>query len=135
MIMEDIMSSMRAYYISRTVVAVGFSAAFLLMGAPWWQAALILVAALIFFYWAPRSGRYAVDPGRGITALQRDERTQGVTTKAGRNAWVVMTLVGVALVVYSKSNRADLMPVQWLSWLLILGVIAYFASDVWYRRT
>jgi len=129
------MSGMRFYYISRTVVAVVFSAAFLLMGAAWWQAALFLLAALLFFYWAPRSGRYAVYPERGVTALQRDEHTQGVADKAGRNAWIALTLAAVALVLYSKSIQAELMPVQWLSWLLILGVIAYFASDLWLRRS
>lgn len=128
------MSGMRFYYISRTVVAVAFSAAFFLSGAPWWQAALILVVALLYFYWAPHSGRYAVYPERGVTALQRDEHTQGISDKAGRNAWIALTLAGVALVLYSHGSEAQVMPVQWLSWMLILGVMTYFASDLWLRR-
>lgn len=129
------MSGMRFYYISRTVVAAAFSVVLFLSGAPWWQATLILVVALLYFYWAPRSGRYAVYPERGVTALQRDEHTQGISEKAGRNAWIALTLVGVALILYSKSIQVELMPVQWLSWSLILGVLAYFASDLWLRRT
>lgn len=128
------MSNMRAYYISRFVVVLVLVAAFLLLGARWWQAGLIGFVALVYFLWAPLSGRYTVDPKEGATALQRDERTKGIRDRAARNAWVLMTLVGAGTAVYYGYLGQELIPLQVLSGLLALGMIAYFASDVWLRR-
>ncbi len=128
------MSGMRSYYISRIVVAVGFGALFFLGGAPWWQAALVALAAIAWFWWAPRSGRYQVNPELGMTPLRRDERSQGINDTAGRNAFIVVMLVTGATAVYAGLTGSTQVPVRALNWLLILGVVVYYGSDFWLRR-
>jgi hypothetical protein len=128
------MSGMRSYYLSRMLVAVGFGVLFFLGGSSWWQAALVGGAAIAWFLWAPRSGRYRVAPELGVTALRRDERSQGINDAAGRNAFVVLMLATGAAAVYAGLSGLSQVPVRALDWLLILGVLVYFGSDFWLRR-
>jgi hypothetical protein len=90
------------------------------------------VVALAFFFYAPHSGRYAVHPELGITALRRDERTQAITDKAARNAFIasMLALAGVAL----YYGGTAMVPVAAIHWTLILGALVYFFSDLWMRR-
>lgn len=129
------MLKMTQYYLSRALISAAFGGLFAITGTPWWIAALTGAGIFALFLWAPRSGRYAVHPERGVTALQRDERTQGITDKAGKNAFVVMGFAVAGLTLYFGSTSLSAVPVRFLSWTLILGVITYFASDLWLRRT
>jgi hypothetical protein len=67
--------------------------------------------------------------------LQRDERTQEITDKAGRNAFIVMAFAVAGLTLCFGSTALSAMPVRFLSWTLTLGVLTYFATDLWLRRT
>ncbi len=128
------MNGMTRYYISRALASAAFGGLFALTGSPWWMAALVGAVAYAFFLWAPRSGRYVVTPELGITALRRDEHTQRINDKAGRNAFVLMALVLASLVIYYGNISPNAVPVRTLSYVLLLGAIAYFATDTWLRR-
>lgn len=129
------MTTMMPYYISRGLVALAFGVLFVLTGSPWWTGVLIGIVALAWFMWAPHSGRYAVHPEFGVTALRRDERTDSINDKAGRNAFVISMLVlGLAALYYGAVAPAAV-PVTVLKAVLILGALVYFVSDSWLRRT
>jgi uncharacterized membrane protein len=103
------------------VVSFMMGTAFLLLGGSWWQAALVTGLALIFVWWAPRSGRYKVSPEKGLNAIQRDERTQAISDKAARNAWVVMMLSVAGLALYYGNTPNGAVPAQAINLLLLLG--------------
>ncbi len=128
------MTGMSRYYLSRAFVSVAFAGVFIAAGSPWWMAALAGVSTFTFFLWAPRSGRYVVHPKRGATALQRDERTQAITNRAARNAFVVIALTLAGLAVYFGYIAPGDVPAYALSLVLALGLLAYFATDLWLRR-
>jgi hypothetical protein len=129
------MTGMTRYYVSRIVFAIALGLLFAFTGSPWWMAALIGGLALAFFLWAPQSGRYVVQPERGGTALRRDERTQVINDKAARNAFVISMLSLAAIEVYFGAFAPALVPVALLNLVLALGVLTYFASDAWLRRS
>ncbi len=128
------MTGMKAYYISRAILSILFSAVFLLAGSAWWIALLVGAVAFGWFLIAPHIGRYAVHPEYGPTALRRDERTQGINDKAARNAFVICMLAAAAVAIYYEVLAAGSVPVDVVKWLLVLGALAYYASDFWLRR-
>jgi hypothetical protein len=128
------MTGMKAYYVSRALLSIVFGAVFLLAGSAWWIALLVGVIAFAWFFIAPRIGRYAVHPEFGVTALRRDERSQGINDKAARNAFVVCMLAVAAVAIYYEALAAGSVPVDVVKWLLVLGAIAYYASDFLLRR-
>jgi nitrogen fixation-related uncharacterized protein len=95
----------------------------------------VLVGLLVFvlFLWAPRSGRYAVHPELGVTALRRDERTQVINDKAARNGFVVTILMIAAIAAYFGAIAQTNVPILALHLSLVLGVLTYFFSDFWLR--
>ncbi len=128
------MTGMTAYYISRAVISIAFGALFAVTGSSVWMALLIGGLAFAFFLWAPRSGRYAVHPELGITALRRDERTQGINDKAARNAFVISILALGAITVYFGTFALTDVPLALLKLVIAVGALAYFVSDLWLRR-
>ena len=125
--------SLMPYYLSRAAFSILFGGIFLLSGSPLWEAALIGGSILALFLWAPHSGRYAVHPELGVSALRRDERTQVINDKAARNAFVtIMLLVCAASFYFSATSAAITSGV--FRMLLTCGALAYFASDVWLRK-
>jgi len=128
------MTGMRAYYASRMLVAIAFGALFLLTGSPWWVGVLMGALALVFFLWAPRSGRYAVHAELGVTALRRDEHTQAINDKAARNAFGIMVLALAVILIYFSAVAPGDVPVALLVAPLILGVAVYFISELLLRR-
>jgi hypothetical protein len=127
------MSGMKAYYLSRAALSAAFGLLFIVTGSPWWQGALIGLVLLILFMLAPRSGRYAVHPEYGVTALRRDERTQAINDKAARNGFVAVGLALGALLLYAGLSGAAL-TTSWLTWLLLGGLAVYYLSDLILRR-
>ncbi|MGE5250269.1 MAG: hypothetical protein ACM3QS_08665 [Bacteroidota bacterium] len=128
------MTGMKAYYASRAVVSAVFGALFIATGSPWWAGAVVSLAAFGWFLLAPRIGRYSVHPEFGVTALRRDERSQAINDKAARNAFVVSMLALGGLLIYLEWLAVDGTPLSVLKWVLILGVLVYYASDFWLRR-
>jgi hypothetical protein len=126
---------MTRYYISRAVVSIAFGGLFALTGSPWWVALLISAIAFGWFVYAPRSGRYAVHPELGVTALQRDEYTQAINDRSARNAFIVVMLAIASLSLYFGTRDSTQVPLQLLQWTLILGVLAYLISDLIQRRS
>jgi hypothetical protein len=129
------MSGMSRYYISRALISGALGVFLALTGSQWWLAGLAGLIVFAYFLWAPRSGRYAVRPERGVTALRRDERTQAINDRAARNAFVatILTLAGIA-VYFGTIAPADV-PVAILDLALVFGMLTYFASDFWLRRS
>lgn len=126
---------MTSYYVSRVLFAWIFAALFYLLGAAWWAALLIGVVLTGWFLYAPRSGRYQIDPSRGVTALGRDERSQWINDKAARNAGVLLGLALAALNIYFGSIAgATSIPIEWTSILLAGAVGVYLISDIVLRR-
>jgi hypothetical protein len=128
------MIGMRAYYASRALISIAFCALLIHTGTPWWMGALMGALAFGFFLWAPGSGRYVVHPELGITALRRDEQTQAINDKAARNAFVVIGLALAGLAIYFGTVVLASVPVILLKYTLLLGVAAYFISDLALRR-
>ena len=113
------MTGMKAYYISRAILSIVFGAVFLLAGSAWWVALLVSTIAFGWFFIAPRIGRYAVHPEYGVTALRRDERSQGINDKAARNAFVVSMLAVAAVAIYYEALAAGSVPVGVIKWLML----------------
>ena len=128
------MSGMSWYYASRAVISAVFAVLLALSGMAWWAAAVFGLAILGLFLWAPRSGRYAVHPELGVTALRRDERTQSFNDKAARNAFVVTMLAIAAIALYFGAAGSAAVPVALLEQILLVGVLAYFVSDFFLWR-
>src|SRR5512143_1614349 len=97
------MTGMKAYYLSRAVISIGFGALFLLSGSSWWVAVLVAAVAFGWFLLAPHIGRYSVHPEFGVTALRRDERSQLINDKAARNAFVVSMLAVAGAAIYFEA--------------------------------
>ncbi|CAG0941196.1 hypothetical protein ANRL1_00434 [Anaerolineae bacterium] len=129
------MSGMSAYYLSRAVISAAWGILLALTGLEWWMAMLMGVIVFGLFLWAPHSGRYAVHPEFGITALRRDERTQTINDKAARNAFIVTMVVIAGISIYFGSIASATMPVILLRYTLILAAMAYFVSDFVLRRS
>jgi len=125
---------MMKYYVSRVAVTVVAVAVLLLAGAPWWMVTVGGVLVLGFFLLAPRSGRYVVKAERRSTALRRDEWTQAMVNKAGRNGFVALMLAAAGVGVYWGSIAKTGVPAFVLYLLVALGWMVYFASDFWLRR-
>ncbi len=128
------MTGMKAYYVSRAILSIGFGILFMLGGASWWIGLLVTAVAFGWFLLAPRIGRYAVHPEHGVTALRRDERAQLINDKAARNAFVVCMLAAAGAAIYYDASALESMPVALFKWLLVLGAMAYYVSDLWLRR-
>jgi hypothetical protein len=122
------------YFVSRAAISIAVGGLFVLAGAPWWMAAGAGVVALAFFIWAPRSGRYAVRPEDGVTALRRDERTQAITNRAARNGFALTMLSLAGLILYFELVASSDVPVSALALVLLIGTATHFASDLWFRR-
>jgi hypothetical protein len=129
------MKGMSLYYVSRAIVSIVFGGLFYLSGSPLWTAIMIGSAAFAWFLWAPHSGRYAVHPELGITALRRDEHTQQINDHAARNAFVVLGMAIAILSIYFGSVLQTDIPVRILNYALILGVLTYYASDFQLRKS
>lgn len=128
------MSGMSRYYISRAIVSTAFGGLFALTGSPWWVALLVGIVAFALFVFAPHSGRYAVHPDLGATALRRDERIQMITDKAARNAFVVAMLTLAGIAIYFGTVVSTDVPTLAIHLTLILATLTYFLSDFWLRR-
>ena len=129
------MKGMSLYYVSRAIVSIVFGGLFYLSGSSLWTAILMGSVAFMWFLWAPHSGRYAVHPELGVTALRRDERTQQINDHAARNAFVVLGMAIAILSIYFGSVLRTDIPVRFLNYVLILGALTYFASDFQLRKS
>ena len=128
------MKGMKAYYLSRALIAVAIATILLVGGSPWWVSIGVGGLIMIWFLLAPRLGRYAVHPEHGVTALRRDERAEAINNTAARNAFVVSMLAVGALIVYARAAAWDGVEITLLEGILVLGVLVYYASDFWLRR-
>jgi hypothetical protein len=125
---------MTNYYLSRMIISIVLGGLFALLGAQWWMAVLAGLLALAVFFLSPLSGRYTVQPDKGLTPLRRDEFSKSVTNKAGRNAFAFMMIALAGIVVYSLLSTHTVVTATALSVVLALGVIVFFVSDYWMRR-
>ena len=124
-----------SYYLSRALISAALGGLFAMTGSPWWTAALVGAAVFVLFLWAPVSGRYVVDPERGVTALGRDERAQSIIGKASRNAFAFTISLVAALILYFGVINPGNVPIHALGLVLFLGALTYLVSDLWLRRT
>jgi len=128
------MKGIKAYYLSRALIAVAIGSILLLGGSPWWVSIGLGGLVLIWFLLAPRFGRYAVRPEYGVTALRRDERTEAINNMAACNAFVVCMLALGVVIIYGRAAASDGVGIVVLETILLLGVLVYFATDFWLRR-
>ena len=128
------MTGMKAYYISRAMVSILFGVLFASTGSSWWTGLVVGILAFAWFLIAPHIGRYSVYPEYGVTALRRDERAQLINDKAARNAFVVSMLALGAIVIYYGTLAATSAPIAVFKWIIVFGVLIYYASDFWLRK-
>lgn len=129
------MTGKSSYYVTRTALSVVFGGLLVFMGLPWWGALLASLGMWAFFLWAPHSGRYVVRSQNGVTPLRRDERAKAIRDQAARNALVATVLTLSAVIIYFGLFAPADVPVPIVSLVLVLGMLAYFASDFWLRRS
>ena len=127
--------NMIPYYLSRIILSAAFGLLLFITGSPFWMVILISGLILAYFLWAPHSGRYSVHPDLGVTALRRDERTQAINDKAARNAFIVSMLTVGAIAIYFGLFGAINISISVLNIVLIIGVLTYFVSDLWLRKS
>lgn len=128
------MNGMLGYWISRTLLSAVLGLLLYLVGAAWWLAVLVGIAAMGWFAWAPKSGRYAVTATTGEMPMRRDERGELIRDRAARNGFVGLMLAAAALGVYAALAGLSDVPSAAVSGLVLLGFLVYFASDLWLRR-
>jgi hypothetical protein len=128
------MEGMKAYYVSRALVALALGGLLVLAGSPWWVGAGTGVMAMVWFLLAPRLGRYAVHPEHGVTALRQDERGEAINNAAARNAFVFSMLAVGAVIIYSRAVATDTVAIAVLEGILLLGLLIYYATDFWLRK-
>lgn len=128
------MTELTLYYLSRAILCIAFALFLAVTGMQAWLAAVMGLVSFGLFLWAPHSGRYAVHPELGVTAMRRDERTQGINDKAARNAFVIMALATAAIIIYTRSTGMDTIPAALVEANLVLSAIVYFVSDWFLRR-
>ncbi len=128
------MTGLSRYYLSRALISLGLGSLFALSGSPGWMAVSVSLITFALFLWMPRSGRYAVHPEFGVTALRRDERTQAINAVAARNGFVVIMLAMAAMALYFEAMARSQVPIGVLHLSLALGILTYFLSDFWLRR-
>jgi hypothetical protein len=124
-----------SYYVTRALISAAFGIVFAVSGLPWWGALLTSAAMFAYFLWVPRSGRYFVRPQGGTAPLRHDERTQAIRDRAARNGFMGITLALAATVLYFGLIAPGDLPVGVPSLILALGVLIYFVSDYWLRRS
>ncbi len=129
------MSGTGTYYLSRLVVTAFLVALLLYLGSPWYLAGLLGVLAAAFFFWAPRGGRYAPARDPMTAGLQRDEWGQVIAHRSARNGFVVMIVALGAGVLWFGLIAPSAVPIDVLALIGALGVLTYFVSDVWLRRS
>ena len=100
----------------------------------WWSGALVGAAALAFFLWAPRSGRYLMESSGGATPMRLDERTRVIRDRAARDAFIVLLLATSILLFYYGLIVPSSIPVQMLMGAWGLGGLTYFVSDALQRH-
>jgi hypothetical protein len=122
------------YYISRGVLSIFLAGLLYFSGTPLWTAIVIGAIILLLFLLAPLSGRYTVRPEFGITALRRDDFTNSVNDKAGRNGFVASMLVTASAAGYSSIYGGGLVTSRALMLIVLAGVLVYSISDYFYRR-
>lgn len=127
-------SNLSSYYISRTLLALAFGGLFIAVGLPWWTAVPITLVMIAFFLWAPKSGRYMVQPKNGVAPLREDEYGRTIRNRAARDAFVVMTLGIIGAILYGLIAQTDV-SITRLGLIIILGWLTYFVSDFWQRRS
>jgi hypothetical protein len=131
---ENMRLDMKRYYISRGVLSIAFGGVFYLLTDSLLVSLLIAVSVFIVFIFLPQSGRYKVFSQKGATALRRDEWTQSINQRSGRNAWVVVTITGSVMVLYYGLISPGDVPVGLLGFLMLLGMATYYVSDFWLRK-
>lgn len=127
--------NMIPYYLSRLGLVVIIGIFLLATGSSIWISILISVILLAFFIWAPHSSRYSVHPEFGITALRRDEFTEVINDKAARNAFVVSMLVLAGIAIYFGYEGLILIPASLIKWTLVIGILTYYGTDLWMRKS
>lgn len=127
--------NMIPYYLSRTILSTAFGLLLFVTGSTLWTVIPISGLILALFLWAPHSGRYSVHPELGVTALQRDERTQVINDKAARNAFIVSMLTVGAIAVYFGLFGAINISISVFKIVLVIGGLTYFVSDLWLRKS
>lgn len=128
------MNGMGMYYLSRAILSLVLTAAFLFLGAAWWLALTVGALVFAFFVYAPRSGRYSVHPERGLTAPQRDERSREINQKSARNAFIAVLLLLAAVLLYTWRLPSTQIPIAAVGLILVCGWAVYYISDAWLRR-
>ncbi len=119
---------MTKYYVSRSVLSIGFAGLFLLAGVPWWTTVIITAFSLIFFAWVPRSGRYVLQTGSNFTPFRSDEMSLHIRARsAGLSLTVTLTVLGSVVLHYSFLADSDV-PTSVLSLVIALSTITYVGA-------
>jgi hypothetical protein len=125
---------MLAYYVLRLAIAATLGYVLVLGGLVWWLGLIVAALVSLFFLLATQPGRYLVRLQGGPTPLRRDERSQTIADKAGRNAFVATMLALGGLTIAYGSFLRQSVPVNALAAVLGLAVCVYALSDMRLRR-
>jgi|GEM_PF-2002081 len=120
-----------SYYLSRLLLALFFGVLFLFMGASCgFAGGTAVLITLVSWFRTPKSGRYVVNPGKGVRAIQRDARMQQIVDKAGRNGFIALNLLFLGLAAYTKIAGIDSIPTFIIALMIGAGFGVYLISDI-----
>jgi len=120
------------YVATRLLVAAVLAALAGLVGGSWYLAGVFGGLSFVALMVVRRGGRYLTTANGAV--VRRDERGREIADRAARNGFVVLVLAtGVLAMVFHALGRGAV-PVGLLDGALVLGALAWLASDLWQRR-
>jgi len=118
------------YYLSRLAIVALWVVVATVGGLPPWASVLSAGAMIGYFVWLPLSGRYIVHEDRPLAPMRRDERSQAVTNKAVKWAFMVqILLLGAGMVWATLWHQEQLGAI--LGFILATGMLTYLAAQGW----
>jgi hypothetical protein len=118
------------YYLTRLALVGLWLLVAMVAGLPIWVSVPTGAAMAAYFVWLPRSGRYVVREDQPLAPLRRDERGQAVSGRAATWAFVVLTvLLGAGMVWGVVSRQQGL--TGFLGLVLAAGMLTYLVAQGW----
>lgn len=95
---------------------------------------LMFTSSLLVILLLPRTGWYIVKKEGNQTRLSGDERLQQTRDKAGRYTLAICTISLAMEVAYFDYIGMDVVPIFYLSPILMFAGLGYLAMAYWFRR-
>ena len=127
------MNPLMPYYRKQLLIALWIGGLFALLAGQWLTGLVVAAWSIGFAVWAPRSGRFVVDPSRGADAVSQDERSRAIGARASEIALGVVIFGCGALWYGLRVAGVETVPTDWVAYLTVFGVGTQVATDSYLR--